>query len=144
MKDYVKQVKKYYIDNSGLTADWLSEREKLETIRKADTVARIVELFSLIKYPLFHLNSELKDLYIVEYIYSYVYHPKAIKITRNVVKIFNLMRDELGFDEVDLRRIFKNYTGSIISNELVNTKIELMAGIGTDDILYSANMRGKV
>ena len=142
VESYIEQVKEYYIVNSGLTAEWLSEREKLETIRKADTVDRVVELFSLIKYPIFHLNKSLMDLYIKEFIYTYVHHPKAIQMTKTVRNIVSQMRDELKFDEVELRSIFRNYTGSTISSELIGTKIEKMAGVKLNDPLHSSQMRG--
>lgn len=140
---YVEQAKKYYITNSGLSADWLTEQEKLETIRKADTIDRISKLFKLIKYPLFHLNKDLFEEYVVNYIFQYVYHPDAISLFKNVRTIFYTMRDDLNFDEVEIRKTFKDYLGSIIETEFINTKIEAMAGVKLDNPLHSNQMRGK-
>lgn len=142
IESWIEQVSQYYIKESEINASWMSDHEKLETIKRSDDVARIAGLFGSIKYPLLHGNTNLLDFYCEEYIKEYVYHPEAIKAAKQISRIVDEMQ-QFKISNNDIYDVFSTF-GLLRNCDYINNHVlEKKIGVKPFDLQSITNVKYK-
>ncbi len=128
INDWIKQSIQHYFSESGIKAKWMTETEKLESIKRLSTIDRIKELFTLVKFPLLHGSQILLSDYVIEFIKEYVYHKDSIKTAKQIFRIVDEMKG-LDIDTRIIEVAFRKYGYYLSDNIIVGSAMEDLIGV---------------